>query len=271
MSDYLGKYMKRLQRSGDNVGDAYSNNTIAFIEATFHASPTYRVMEVDSSAYPDLKEMDGRVVEIERLGTLREIILRPTKNLEIGMSVKIDDEWYLLIDKYGGTGSTSIKMLAIKINETLMWRDSSQFKNWNKHKDDEDYIDNDFHAFKCVASATDLGSKAKQSKNEIEWNKYDVRLPIGQLFISVEKNSITEEIGLNHRFILGRNVYEITGIDDITTVDDDGYGIIQYTAKITTRRVEDDFTKGIAYNSYSEESQQKDDEIEDGDKGGRLW
>ncbi len=255
-----------MSRNGEikNVGDAYTQNTIAFIESTFHASPTYKVMKVDSSVYTDITEMDGRVVEIERLGTLREIVLRPTKNLEIGMSVKIDDEWFLLIDKYGGTGSTSIKMLAIKINETLRWRDEEQNKIWLENKDNPSYVDNDYYSFKCVASATDLGSKSKQSKNEIEWNKYDVRLPVGQLFVSVEKNDITEEIGLNHRFIFGRNVYEITGIDDITTVNDDGNGIIQYTAKITTKRSEDDFNKNIAVNKYL-----KDSEDQDGEE--RLW
>ena len=249
MANYLDKYNKRLKRYGDNVGDAYSKNTISFIESTFHASPTYRVMEVQSAQRPDLKVMDGRVVEVERLGTLREIILRPTKSLEIGMSVKIDNEWFMLIDKYGGTGSTSIKMLAIKINESLKWYDKS----------------GTYQDFMCVASATDLGSKSKQSKNEIEWNKYDVRLPIGQLFVSVEKNDITNGIGLNHRFIFGRFVYEVTGIDDITTVNDDGFGIIQYTAKITTKRDDDDFDNKIAHNTHL------DDGKNDEDEGGRIW
>lgn len=245
---YYDKYVKRLTRYGNNVGEAYHNTTINFIESTFHASSTYRVMEIESYKYPNLKKMDGRVVEVERLGTLREIILRPTKSLEVGMYAKIDDEWYLLIDKYGGTGSTAIKMLAIKINQRLRWIDEEGV----------------LREFKCVASATDLGSKSRQSKNEIEWNKYDVRLPVGQLFVSVEKNEITEKIGLHHRFIFGRNVYEVTGIDDITTTADDGYGIIQFTVKITTRMLEDDFENQIAYNKCSVDT--------NGDKGGdRLW
>lgn len=265
--DYLDKYTKRLKRIGDNVGEAYYNNTISFIESTFHASPTYRMMDIESNnpMYSHITKMDGRVVEVERLGALREIILRPTKSLEIGMYAKIDDEWFLLIDKYGGTGSTAIKMLAIKINQQLRWYDK----------------DGILRDFKCVASATDLGSKSRQSKNEIEWNKYDVRLPIGQLFVSVEKNSITETIGLNHRFIFGRNVYEVTGIDDTTTVDDNNYGIIQFTVKITTKSSKDDFEKQIAHNDYqvntSESESNKillatsDTNKEEEDKGGRLW
>src|SRR5690606_7997003 len=102
--------------------------------------------------------------------------------------------------------------------------------------------------------------------------KYDVRLPIGQLFVSVEKNDTTEEIGLNHRFIFGRNVYEITGMDDITTVNDEGYGIIQYTAKITTKREEDDFVNNIAHNAYkyADSGTVGDGHSNDGEEGG-LW
>ena len=252
--NYLDKYIRRLKRAGNNVGEVYNNNTISFIESTFHASPTYRIMDIESNnpMYSHITQMDGRVVEVERLGTLREIILRPTKSLEVGMYAKIDDEWFLLIDKYG---STAIKMLAIKINQQLRWYDK----------------DGVLQSFKCVASATDLGSKARQSKNDIEWNKYDVRLPVGQLFVSVEKNSITETIGLNHRFIFGRNVYEVVGIDDITTTNDEGYGIIQFTVKITTKRDEDDFEKGIAYNEYKINTGDSDNSNGDSEKGGRLW
>lgn len=277
--NYLDKYIKRLKRAGNNVGEAYNNNTISFIESTFHASPTYRIMEIESNnpMYSHITQMDGRVVEVERLGTLREIILRPTKNLEVGMYAKIDDEWFLLIDKYG---STAIKMLAIKINQQLRWYDK----------------DGVLQSFKCVASATDLGSKARQSKNDIEWNKYDVRLPVGQLFVSVEKNSITETIGLNHRFIFGRNVYEVVGIDDITTTNDEGYGIIQFTVRITTKSSQDDFENKVAYNKYLDDGESvnrpysinedsnkiynsiskigdtKEEEKEDTKgKGGRLW
>lgn len=247
MGNHLDKYRRRVGRNGNDVGEVYKNNTIAFIEATFHASPTYRVMEVISSHDPDITEMDARVVEIERLGSLREVILRPTQSLEIGTVVKFDDEVWLMFDKHGGTGATSIKMTAIRSNNEIKWHDK----------------DGNVQEFYCVASATDLGSKSKQSKNEIEWNKYDVRLPIGQLFISCELNDATKQIKLNDRFIFGRNVYEVTGVDDMTLVND-GYGVLQLTVKITTRREQDDFINGIAFNDYKKETDEED-------KGGRLW
>ena len=264
MTDYIGRHHRRVGRNGRDTGEALTNNTINFINSTFHSSPTYRVMEVESNKYTDVKEMEARVVEVERLGSLREIILRPTYSLEIGMYTRFDGDTWMLIDKYGGTGSTSVKMLAIRTNQFLRWNDEN----------------GDFREFNCVASATDLGSKSKQSKNEIEWNKYDVRLPVGQLFVSVELNEYTRDIGLNHRFIFGRNAYEITGIDDMTMSDDEGYGIIQFTAKITTKRAQDDFESGIADNKYgdiyySEEENTSNGITSDKDEndmnGGRLW
>jgi hypothetical protein len=244
---YFDRYKRRLSRNGNDVGEVYKNNTIAFIEATFHASPTFRVMEVVKYGNPTV-EMDARVVEIERLGTLREIILRPSDNLEVGTYVVFDGDTWLLFDKYGGTGATSIKMLAIKCNRNIKWMGR-----------DGDTVPKEYP---CVASATDLGSKSKQSKNEIEWNKYDVKLPLGQLFVSMELNQDTKSINLNDRFVFGRNVYEVTGIDDITSVSKDGEGIIQLTVKITTHR-NGDFIDGMAVNEYTDSTS--------GGSGGGLW
>ena len=256
--DYINRYRKRLYRNGEDTGEALTNNTISFINRNFTSSPTYRKMEVSSSSNPTLVSMDARVVEIERLGTLREIILRPNESLEIGTYVRFDGYTWLLFDKYGGAGSTSIKMLAIKCNRKIKW----------VPRGDNSIV----CEYDCVASATDLGSKAKQSKNEIEWNKYDVRLPLGQLFISIEANTYTRKIKLNDRFIFGRNVYEVTGIDDVTNIANNGEGIIQLTVKITTQRTTDDFENGLAENIY------KDEEINSTeptspiiDDGGMLW
>jgi hypothetical protein len=69
MSNHIDKYKRRLGRNGDDVGKVYDNNTIAFIEATFHASPTFRVLEVKSTELTHITEIDARVVEVERMGT----------------------------------------------------------------------------------------------------------------------------------------------------------------------------------------------------------
>lgn len=248
MSNHFDKYKNRLQRNGENVGEALDNNTIAFRESTFHASPTFRVLEVDSIEKPHITEMDARVVEVERMGSLREVLFRPTsEGLNIGAYIKFDDETWLIFDQFGKD-----KVLVEKCNRTLKWKDQSRV----------------IHEFDCIASAMDLGSKAKQSRNEIEWNKYDVRLPLGQLFVFVELREETKQIKLLDRFIFGSKVYEVVGIDDTTTVSKSGYGILQLTVKVTTIKEEDDFENRIAFNTYEDES--TTDPVQD-DDGGVIW
>lgn len=247
-------YRSRVKRNGENVGDAYANNTIAFIESTFHASPTFRVVGVSSTEMPMVTEMDVRVVEVERMGTLREILFRPTdESLNVGAKVIFDGETWLIFDKFGQN-----KVLAEQCNRTLKWREK-----------DGTIIEVD-----CIASAMDLGSKAKQSRNEIEWNKYDVRLPLGQLFVFAELTDETKKIKLNQRFIFGSKVYEVVGIDDTTTVNRNGYGVIQLVVKVTTIKEEDDFENKIALNVYDNDSAtpvQATPVQGEPIKGGRIW
>lgn len=258
MSKYLDVYKKRILSNGSDVGEALSNDTIEFINDSFKNATTYKLLKIESSKFIDIKTMDARVVQVERLGTLRELVLRPDENLEIGVYASIDNEWYLIIDKYGGLGASSIKLTAIKTNQMLKWID---IKGVEK-------------SYKCVASATDLGSKSKQGKTIIEYNKYDVKLPSGQLIVSVETNEDTNLIDLNHRFIFGRNVYEVIGLDDITNTNNE-YGIIQFTVKLVPKNSKDDFENKIAYNNYKDvgvalNSNDSDNDIEL-DKGGSLW
>lgn len=260
MSDYIDKYKKRMNRNGSDLGQAYNNNTISFIESTFHASPTFRKLSVKSFEKPHIKEMDARIVEMERMGTLREVLLRPSsEGLNEGTYIGFDNHTWLIFDKYGAN-----KVIVSQCNRKLKWYDKQGV----------------LHSLDCIASSQDLGSKAKQSKNEIEFNKFDVKLPTGQLFVFVELRPDTELIDLGYRFVFGRKVYEVIGIDDTTTVresDTGTYGILQLTVKVTTIREEDDIEEKIAQNIHDDSSvvvpEEKivtEGEITQGD-GGRIW
>ncbi|MCR4361972.1 hypothetical protein JDW21_19650 [Bacillus subtilis] len=255
MSDYIDKYKRRLNRNGADLGEAYSNNTIAFIESTFSASPTFRRIGVRSIENPEITEMDARVVEVERLGTLREVLFRPTSDgLNVGTYITFDKHTWLIFDRF-----SKDKVTVEQCNRKLKWKDR----------------DGNLISLDCIASSQDLGSKAKQSKNEIEFNKYDVSLPLGQLFVFVELSDLTKQIRLNQRFIFGSNAYEVTGIDDTTMVREYGtesYGILQLTVKITTIKEEDDFVNRIAYNKYEDISTTTPVEGNpDTGEGGMIW
>jgi len=246
--NHIDKYKRRLSRNGDDVGEVYSNNTIAFMENTFHVSPTFRVLEVLSSELPSLKQIDSRVVEVERMGNLREVLFRPNQGLPLGSYVKFDSETWLVFDEWGSAQSTKVKVMVQKCNRSIRWKDPL----------------GNIIEYDCIASATALGSKSNQGKPDIEWNKYDVRLPLGQLFVFVEANQITRNINMNQRFIFGQSVYEVFGIDDVTMINRDGFGVIQLTIKLTTKQDGDDFSERIAvYNHKISEG--------DAQKGGRVW
>lgn len=249
---YLDRYKNRLARKGDNVGDVYENNTINFIEAKFSDSPTFKVVGVISTQFPTIKQIDTRVVLVERMGTLREVLFRPNQGLNIGTYLIFDNQTWLIIDQWGDRNSTKYSCLVQKCNRTIKWKD----------------INGAIQELYCIASQSPLGSKAQQGKFNIEFNKFDVSLPTGQLFVFSEYNNLTKGIKLNHRFFFGRNVYEVIGIDGISFVDS-GFGIMQFTVKLTTLNDKDDTQNHIAFNNYNVSSINDISTIDE--QGGRIW
>lgn len=241
MSDYLNKAISRALKE-----ETITSDTMDFINANFHDSPTFHVLGVSSHEFQDVIEIDSRVIEVERMGSIREILFRPYQGLNTGTYIIFDDDYWLITDVWGNR-KTKQKALVQKCNHQLKWKDDN----------------NNIESIMCIASQSPLGSKSNQGKLEIEWNKYDVMLPSGQLYLFVEKNDITEKVELNQRFILGNNVYEVVGVDQNTLVDTRGFGIIQFTTKITTARESDDFANGIASQNKKSDNSTSN--------GGRIW
>ena len=271
MSNYIQNFKKKLKRKGNDTGEAYANNTTAFIEATFHASPSFQVVKVKSSEKPDITEIDTRITEVERMGSLREVLFRPRQYLSIGSYIEFDGSYWIVSDLWGNKDFTS-RALIQRCNHELKWSTSDNWKDEDGNLDSSKIV-----SFPCLASQSPIGSKATQGKLDITYNRYDVMLPTGQVFVYVERNKQTIDIKLNQRFIFGKTVYEIYGIDDTSLTNSNGNGIIQFLAKITTIKDEDDFKNGIARNSLEDNNATDEDAsvisdvVEDEDKGGRLW
>lgn len=267
MSDYRDKMRRRMEPRGTNEGESLWSNTTEFANKNFHKSPTFRRMGVQSFEYPDIKEIDARVMKIERMGDIREVLFRPYEGVNIGTYLFFDDEIWLVYDKYGSRGSGKVKVLVERCTEKVRWKDAA----------------GTYHEEYCIASATQLGSKANQGKNMLEWNKYDVRLPLGQLFVFVEKNPTSSQIAMSQRFIFGSNAYEVLGIDDVTSTGVEGFGYIQITVGITPKSDQDDFETKIAFNKYDNPLEEVpadglmsglaviNEETEEKDNGGGSW
>lgn len=264
MSNYINRYKNRLKRNGNDDGEVYANNTIAFMEATFHASPSFRVLKVKSVERPEITEIDARVVEVERMGTLREVLFRPKQYLNVGAYVEFDGSMWIVSDLWGDKDFTN-RALIQKCNHQLRW---STFSDW---KDADGNVDNSkIINLPCLASQSPIGSKATQGRLDIPYNRYDVTLPDGQLFVYIERNDYTKEIKLNQRFIFGKSVYEVYGIDDVSLTNSNGFGIIQFLVKVTTAKDTDDFTNQVAFNK-TEDSAVENKSTDNSSDGGRIW
>lgn len=246
MSSLFEQYTDRVTATGESLRDRYEIDTKNFINKNFADAPTYRRIKVWKQ-YEPAEEYDVRVNMIERMGNIRSLLFRPDVNLGVGNMAEFEGRTWLLYDKYGFSGD-HIKMTAMRTNYNLKWIDANGVT----------------HADRCYASASDMGSKSKQNRATIEYNKYDVRLPYGQLYIFMETTEHSVAIDLNHRFIINNIPYEVIGLDNTTSVEDD-YGIIQFTIKRVPEHPKDDFELGIAYNSYlvSEQDGIVQDETED--------
>ena len=234
MQSIFGEYTERTENNGGSLRDRYRSDTKDFILDSFEDSPTYR----DIKVYKQDKLLDSygvRINMIERMGSIRSILLKPGESLEIGNMAFFEDRAWLLYDKFGYHGD-GVKMTAIKANYELEWID-------------EDSGSKEPVVKRCYTSSSDIGSKSKQSRANIEYNKYDVKLPYGQLYVFIELTELTEKIDLNYRFIINKIVYEVIGLDN-TSHTEDGYGIIQFTLRRTTKHPKDDFEKGIAFNGH---------------------
>lgn len=235
----INRFRRRVKSQGDTAGEAITNHTEQYLERTFKDSPSYKLSGVESSQYPDIKTIDTRVVSVERMGSLREIIFKPKEFLDIGSYLVFDNSKWLIYDAF--TNTVSPKVIAQKCNEILKWKETLESGEVVEH------------SYSVVSGASDLGSKAKQSRSEVPYNKLDIREPIGQLFIYVESNEFTNTLEVDKRLIIGDRVYKVVGKDGTTLTSDlihpvhgYNYGIVYFIMQLDTMKPKDDFVENIA-------------------------
>ncbi|WP_336682914.1 hypothetical protein [Enterococcus casseliflavus] len=239
MEDQAYERFKRIANlRGSNTGESMSNHSIRVINDRFTDSPSYRKAQVVSRQYQDIKEIDCRVTSVDRLGTLRDVIFRPNEGLENGTYLLFDKSIWIIYDTYLNT--ISPKATVQQCNEILKFRAS----------------DDEIKEYYAFVGASDLGSKAKQSRAEIKYNKYDMREPTAQSFVYVESNEYTNELDVNSRLMIGNRAYLVVGKDDMTLTqpllqNDTNtnffkFGILILSLKLDTTKAQDDIENGVA-------------------------
>ena len=240
--DYLKLYRERMSANGSSVGDSFRKNTHYFQQTKFTEATTYRRARIYTNVGTNKMtsvEEDIRVIEIDRQGSLRNILFRPLVDYEVGCMIEFNNSQWLAYDKFG-SNIDSIKLRVSRINDTLKWKSK----------------DGVIQEIPSVTSTSYLGSGSKANDAGLSYNVFDVRTPVGKILISVELNEVTETLKLGQRFICGKGVYELEHIDDISTVDSNYHGVLQLSLKTVIIHPKDDFETGVAYNSIWEDKEE---------------
>jgi hypothetical protein len=214
---FFDDYQKRMQATGTNEADAYEKATANIIEGRFKNSPSYKLAKINGID-TDIRFISGRDYKNATMH------LRPNTTTNVGDMITIGAETWMVFDFIN---RETFPQADIQLcNEVIRWKDR----------------DASIREYKTVAAAS------RYIKYDIRQNRYDVELLQGGMFIYVVQDAITSTIRASQRFIFGKQVYEISGIDDLTFVNK-GVGLLQFTTRLSTIKNADDFVNKIADNS----------------------
>lgn len=211
-------FRKRMSRYGSSESDSIKNSTFEFVNSVFSNAPNYRVVLVNGV------EMDVRVLE-GKMANERRLLLRPEQKIDIGSYIDYDSKKWINFDISGDLFSP--KATIQMCNETMKWKD----------------IDGNIHEYHVCISAT------RNTKFDITSDRMQIELLQGAIYVYAPYIEDVKTIRSAQRFIFGNNAYEVSGLDDLTLVDSNKNGIIQFTCRIVTFHEDDDIENKIADNS----------------------
>jgi hypothetical protein len=230
---YFDNYKKRLSATGQNEVDAIKNASLDLVNSSFSDSPTYQVINVEGI------DTDSRVLTTNDSNKIN-ILFKLDDVINSGSNLVIDGKKWLITDIIKKI--THQKAEAQRCNEALKWKNESDI----------------ILSHPCVVTTLKYTVNALNTGS-----RPSIENPEGNVYIYVQLNSETKTVKHSQRFILGSQVYEIIGIDDLRMVQDN-VGVIEFTARISNKNVSDDFTGDIADNS-------KDQGVDGVDGGRVLW
>lgn len=231
------KYRRKVELNGGSISESYEASTVSAINNSFADSPNYYVVQIDG------EDTEVRFTHNDSDSNKGTLLFRPYTQKPIGAIVDYDGFKWLVFEFFDKKIMTS--SIIQRCNTVLKWKDK----------------DSIVHELTCFASTM------KYIRFGIMPNRYDVDLMDGGLFVFVQNNAEAKQIKPSQRFILGSQVYEIVGIDDLSFRDKNGGGMIQFTTKLSTLNSKDDFVNQIADNTVVNSKLNQN-----GDSGGKkLW
>jgi hypothetical protein len=214
---YFDDYKKRVQAGGQNIEDSVTKSSISLVNSTFADSPSYGTVTLNGV------NKEARI-NISDDSKELSLLYRPLTLSNVGDFIIFNGvNWLVFSVK---NHEVYPKAVAQRCNESLKWKDST----------------GTIKEYKAVIASggTSFGI---DDADRIEMNTLE-----GELRAYVQYNSFTKTIVATQRFIIGSQVYQIKGMDDVTDVIN-GSGLIRFSLRLTTKSPLDDFVNKVADNS----------------------
>lgn len=210
---YFDKYKNWVLTGNENEAQAKLNRAIYNFNDKFPNSPSYKrvkVNGVESDAHQHLDETTYKA----------KFTFRPSTDISIGSLIEDANDVWMAFEFLPHKIAPLVK--AKKCTDHVVMKRS----------------DGSIARHPCVVDVGFISTK--------NYNEWDIDIPDGKVMVYVQSNPDTANLRKNFRLILGRQAYEVLGINDIYRV-----GIIGLECKPDLIRPEDDLDSGLAYNEGS--------------------
>jgi hypothetical protein len=210
-------FRNRMQAQGSSSAGAYTNDTIAFIKATFADSPFYQQILIDGTAYGVRIMRDDKSPHIKHASFLPNTVIPKG-----GIAQYNGDYW--LVTNFEPHSMYPVAELT-QCNSVLKWKDAQGA----------------MHQVPCTS--TSLRRKIDLRTDKI------MGMGDFELFIHAPYQSDAKLIEPSMRFIMNGQAWIVAGLDNLSNVYD-GYGFIEFGMEIDRTQSGDDLTNSIADNSH---------------------
>lgn len=210
-------FRNRMQAQGGSSASEYTNDTIAFIKATFADSPFYQTLVIDGNTY------EVRVMRDEKSPHIKHVSFLPNTTIHKGGIAQYNGSTWL-VTNFQPHPLFPVAELT-QCNSVLRWKDSQ----------------GTIHQVPCTS--TSLRRKIDIREDKI------MGMGDYQLFIHAPYQSDANQIVPSMRFIMNGQAWLVAGLDNLSNVYD-GYGFIEFGMEVDRTLSTDDLTNSLADNSH---------------------
>ena len=184
----IGKHRARMLSNGSNIGESLTNSTKSKVESLFKNSPSYHMVKVNGV------DTDCRIFQVNstilKSELYKELSFLPNTQFPLGSLVEYKNKHWMITDFVDNEVFPRAKIQ--KCNHNLKWQRN-----------------NTIHSYPTVVFSRTA------YKDDVYPDKV-MTLASGQyqLYIARDENSLNLKI--DDRFFIGRDIYEIAYIDEIT-------------------------------------------------------